>query len=91
MHVESRESVSLRILFLFLNRTDISPLLSVTISKSILFRMMASVKLMVLRICVWDRRYLECCPFGIDTLIRPTFFGVRTVVIVLVVMFSRQM
>jgi hypothetical protein len=75
MHVESRESVSLRILFLFLNRTDISPLFIVIISKSILFRMMASVELMALRVCVWDYRYLEFCPFGIGTLIRRTFFG----------------
>jgi hypothetical protein len=46
---------------------------------------------MASRVRVWDHRYLEFCPFGIDTLIRPTFFGGRTVVNVLVLMFSRQM
>jgi len=91
MHIESRERVSVRIVFLFLNRTYIFSLLSATMSKSILFRMMASVELVVLRACVWDRRYLGCCPFRIDNLIRPTFLRMRTMVNALVVMFSRQM
>ena len=55
IHIESRESVTLPILFLFLNRTYMSPLLSVTTSKPILFRMMVSVELVALRVCVWDR------------------------------------
>jgi hypothetical protein len=86
-HIESRESKSLRILSLSVSRTNISPLLSVTISKPILFRMMASV--VVLRVCVYDRRSPQC-PLRIDNLIRPTFFGVSTVMDVLVVMPSRR-
>jgi hypothetical protein len=90
IHIESRERVSLRIVCLSLNRTHIFSLLSIAMSKFILFRMMASVELVALRVCVWDRRPLGCCPFRID-LIRPTFLRMRTGVNVLVVMFSRQM
>jgi hypothetical protein len=89
MHIESRESVSLRILFLFLNRTYISPLFSVIISKSILFRRVCGAHGLegprlgssISRILsLWNRH-----PHPSDLLRR------RTVVNVLVLMFSRQM
>jgi hypothetical protein len=52
IHIESRERVSLPIVFLFLNWTYISSPLSITTNKSILFRMMASVEVVVLRVRV---------------------------------------
>ena len=52
IHIESRERVGLRIVFLFLNWTCISSSLSIIMSKSILLRMMASVEVMAMRVCV---------------------------------------
>jgi hypothetical protein len=61
--IESRQNVSLQILFLSLTRTCIPPLLNVTM-KAGLF----------LKVCIYNSRSLD-----FYSLIRRIFFGVRTV------------
>jgi hypothetical protein len=92
MHIESRESMSLRVLFLLLNRLNaMSALLSIAIFDAIFLRMMAPVKFVVLRVGIWNCGLLECSPFGVDDFLWMADLCSHRVVDVSMLMFSREM